>query len=95
MKLTKILFLIFISTALTISISCKPKAMTLSDFAKIDIEITSTDMKPESIEKIAKKYGYTLKTYNEFQSKVENDSKLKEKLGEARLKELQKDQKKK
>ena len=64
--------------------------MTLDDFAKIDIEITTTDMTEISIEKVAKKYGYTLEQYKELSEKVKKDPKLQEKLGEIRLGEQKK-----
>ena len=67
---------------------CKAKEMTLEDFARIDIEITSTDMKPESVAKVAEKYGYTLEQYRAFEEKIRNDQALQEKLGEIRLKNM-------
>ena len=40
----------------------------------------------EQIEKILKKYGYTLEEYNELDEKVKRDPKLREKLGEIKMK---------
>lgn len=68
--------------------ACKPspKEMNLEDFFVIQNEILSTDLTPESKEKIVKKYGYTLKEYDELDEKVLRDPKLREKLGEIKLK---------
>ncbi len=83
-------FKVFIAiiTLAFFTFSCQPKkkAMTMEDYVKIDIEMTSTDMKPESKEKVVKKYGYTLDQFNEFAKKVEADPKLIEKRGELMLK---------
>ncbi len=68
-------------------VSCKPveKAMSAEDFLKIENEVLATDLKPESKEAAAKKYGYTLKDYTDFEEKVEKDPALKAKVGELRL----------
>jgi|GEM_PF-835350 len=63
-----------------------PKDMTLKDFAKIENEILDTDMKDSTKEKIAKKYGYTLKQYSEMEEKVSKDVKLQEEIGNIRMK---------
>ncbi|MCU0849134.1 MAG: hypothetical protein MUD12_14735 [Spirochaetes bacterium] len=77
---------IAISAIAFVLISCgQKKEMSIEDFAKIDLEMISTDQKPESKEVVAKKYGYTLKQYQEFADKVDRDTKLQEKLGEIRL----------
>ncbi len=78
-----------------LAVSCQPKkkAMTMEDYVKIDMEITSTDMKPESKEKVVKKYGYTLEQFDAYAKKVEADPKLIEKRGELML-EKQKTEKK-
>ena len=52
------------------------------------MEITATDMKPESIADVAKKYGYTMEQYKTFEDRIQKDSALQEKLGEIRLKNL-------
>ncbi len=79
--------LLIIITAALFIISCKPseKVMTAEDFLKIDTEILSTDLTLESKEKVAEKYGFTLKQYNDFEEKVEKDTALKTKVGEIRL----------
>jgi hypothetical protein len=64
--------------------------MSIEDFAKIDMEITGTDMTPASRETVAKKYGYSLEQYEQFEQKVTADPKLQEKLGELRLKDMEK-----
>ncbi len=84
MKFTKILLGILLSAG--IFVSCKPKTMTPEDFIKIENEVLNTDLKPESKEAIAKKYGFTLQQYSEFEQKVESDPDLKAKVGEIRLK---------
>jgi hypothetical protein len=90
---------IFISiiAASVLVFSCKPgeKEMTPENFLKIDTEILSTDLTLESKEAVAKKYGYTLKQYNDFEEKVEKDPALKTKIGEIRLGQQKKDGSKK
>ena len=85
MRYLKQLPIILLAAALILSCGTKKKEMTVQDFAKIDIEITGTDQKPESIEKVAQKYGYTLEQYQNFAEKVEKDQSLQDKLGEIRL----------
>lgn len=77
------------------TVSCQPKkkVMTMEDYVKIDMEIATTDMKPESKEKIVKKYGYTLEQYDKYARKVEADPKLIEKRGELMLKKQKPDEK--
>jgi hypothetical protein len=65
--------------------------MTVEDFVKIDMEITTSDQKPETIEAITKRYGYTLEQYREFDKKVQTDEALQKKLGEIRLGEQKKE----
>lgn len=67
-----------------------PKAMTVQDYAKIDMEITTTDLTPESKKKVAEKYGFTLEQYEAFDEKVAKDKSLQEKLGEIRMDEQKK-----
>jgi len=93
MRYFKLIATFIMISALVVSCTQKKKEMTVEDFAKIDIEITTTDQKPESIEKVAKKYGYTLEQYKKFAKKVEDDTSLQEKLGEIRLGEQKGDQK--
>lgn len=80
--------LVAIVTISVIAISCKPKGktMVMEDFVKIDLEIASSDQKPEKKKAIAEKYGYTIDQYNEFAKKIEKDPKLLEKRGELMLK---------
>jgi hypothetical protein len=88
---------IFLSiiTASVLFVSCKPgeKTMTPEDFLKIDTEILSTDLTLESKESVAKKYGYTLKQYNDYEEQVEKDATLKTKIGEIRLNQQKKEKK--
>ena len=83
-RLTALALIALIATVF----ACKAKEMTVEDFAKIDMEIIATDMKPESITEVAKKYGYTLDQYKAFEEKIQKDTALQEKLGEIRLKNL-------
>ena len=77
--------------------SCKPfgpKTMTPEDFLKIENEYLNTDLPIESKEAVAKKYGYTLKDYTDFEDKLEKDPSIKKKIGEIRLNAQKKDLKK-
>ncbi len=85
MRLVK-MFIIMLAI-LPLLVSCT-KTMTLDDYAKIDMEIVQSDQKPETKEKIVKKYGFSLKQFDEMTKKVENDNSLKEKLGNKKLKSL-------
>jgi hypothetical protein len=87
--------LIIILNAVLISLfllsSCKPekKVMTLRDYAKIEEEVNLPDpeLNPALVKKITKKYGFTFEEYKEFSQRVNNDIKLREKLGEIKLDE--------
>ena len=85
MRYLKILLVVI--TFSMMFVTCKPaqKQMTLKDFAKIDLAIASSDQKPETKEAIAKKAGFTLKQFTDFEMKIQKDPKLIEKLGELRL----------
>ncbi len=83
---TTIAILLCLSFFFIASCNQKPKVMSLGDYAKIENEILDTDYKDSSKEKIAKKYGYSLKQYIEMETKVENDVKLRERIGEIRMK---------
>lgn len=84
MKFFKTALIIF--TIGVIAFSCsKKKEMTIEDYMKIDMEIISTKMTPESIAEVAKKYGYTLEQYQQFADRVSKESALQEKLGELKL----------
>jgi hypothetical protein len=83
MTFTRIFFGIILSACLLVA--CKPKLMTPEDFIKIENEVLSTDLKPESKEAIAKKYGFTYKQYADFEESLEKDPELKTKVGEIRL----------
>ncbi len=63
-----------------------PKEMTLEEFYDIQNEILNTDLTPESKEGILKKYGFTLKQYEEYDEAVKADPKMREKLGEIKMK---------
>ncbi len=85
MKLVNIIIVILCT--FIFAFGCK-KDMSLQTYAKIDLEVASSDQKPKTIDEIAKKYGASLKQYQEMTKKIEKDKKLKQKLGEIRLKEL-------
>jgi hypothetical protein len=78
-----------VAFALVSSCSKISGQMTPEDFLKIQSEVFSTDLTPESTEAIVKKYNYTLKQYEDFSQKVESDPDLKAKIGEIKLKNLQ------
>jgi DNA-directed RNA polymerase sigma subunit (sigma70/sigma32) len=81
-----------LAAALAFSCAKKKKEMTVEDFARIDMEITTTDQKPETIKAVAEKYGYTFEQYRDFDTRVQNDTSLQEKLGEIRLGDQKKEQ---
>ncbi len=65
--------------------SCKPsREMTPADFLKIEDEVITTDLQPQSKEKAAAKYGYTLRQYEKFEERAKSDKKLQEELGKIR-----------
>jgi hypothetical protein len=63
--------------------------MTAQDFLKIEDEVSATDLTPESKDRVAKKYGYTLQQYQTFEERARTDKKLQEELGAIRLKSRQ------
>jgi hypothetical protein len=78
--------LIALIFTLSVVTSCKKtdKVMTVKEFYQMELEVIGTNGKPEEIEKITKKYGFTAAEYTAFDDKVAKDPKLKEKLGEIR-----------
>ncbi len=86
MKGFKELVILFLISIFVFACTPSPKEMTLEVFFEIQNEILNTDLTPESKEKILKKYGYTLEEYNELDEKVKRDPKLREKLGEIKMK---------
>lgn len=72
-------------------VSCTPakKEMSIEDYAKIDKEINIPDpsVNLSLVDSVSKKYGYTAEQYTSFFEKVQKDPKLKEQLGDLRLKE--------
>ncbi len=89
MNYLKVFIAIMLCSALVVS--CKPASrdMTPEDFLKIENEILSTDLTPESKEAVTKKYNYTLKQFEDFAQKVETDPALKAKVGEIRLQKME------
>jgi hypothetical protein len=69
--------------------------MTLDDFAKIENEVNlpNPEIDKQLVENAAKKYGYTYQQYKDMFDKVEKEPKLKEQLGEIRLKSHKSDTK--
>ena len=79
---------IFIASV--ILFSCKPsRELTPVDFLKIEDEVSATDLKQQSKEKAAAKYGYTLQQYEKFEERAKSDKKLQEELGKIRLEQKQ------
>jgi len=85
MKISRIGFALIISVAVAFSCTQGKKQMTIEDYYKIDTEVITTDMKPESIKKVSEKYGFTPAQYEEFSNRVAADPELMEKLGRIRL----------
>lgn len=85
MKYLKALTVIFMVSALIVSCKQQPKEITPELFLELENKILSTDLTPESKEKILDSYGITLKQYNDYEDKVNSDLELKEKIGELRL----------
>jgi hypothetical protein len=94
MKIVKIFFIIFIVGIFVVSCKMSDKAMTADNFLKIQIEYLNSDLKVETKEAIAKKYGYTLKAFTDFEEKVDKDPALKKQIGELMLNQKKKDVKK-
>jgi len=82
---------LFCAVILTFSmvISCKQKATEITPeiFIQMENDVLKTDLTPKATEEVADKYGFTLKQYRDYESLVESDMKLKEKIGEIRLNE--------
>ena len=94
MKTVKTFLIILIAGIFVVSCKMSDKALTPEDFLKIQIEYLNSDLKPESKEAIAKKFGYTLKAFTDFEEKVEKDPILKKQIGELMLNQKKKDVKK-
>ncbi len=94
MKTVKTFLIIFIAGIFVVSCKMSDKAMTADDFLKIQIEYLNSDLKIETKEAIAKKYGYTLKAFADFEEKVEKDPALKKQIGEMMLNQKKKNVKK-
>jgi hypothetical protein len=86
MRYLSILLVLILAAGLTVS--CKKNAMTLEDFAKIESEVNlpNPEIDKPQVENAAKKFGFTYQQYKDMFDKVEKDPKLKEQLGEIRLK---------
>jgi hypothetical protein len=94
MKTVKTFLIILIAVIFVVSCSMSEKAMTPEDFLKIEVEYINSDQSVGAKEAIAKKYGYTLKGYTDFEEKVEKDPNLKKTLGELMLNQQKKGGKK-
>ena len=94
MRYLKLLLIVLLATACVVS--CKGKIeMSLDDYAKIESEVNlpNPEIDKQKVKNAANKYGFTYQQYADMFNKVEKDPKLKEQLGEIRLK-AQKDAKK-
>ena len=69
---------------LLFSVSCtkQKKDITIDDYINMQKEIWTTDSTPAAKEKIAEKYGFTLKQYLDFEKLAENDQAIREKVQE-------------
>jgi hypothetical protein len=94
MKTVKAFLIILLAGVFIVSCKMSDKAMTADDFLKIQIEYLNSDLRVETKEAIAKKYGYTLKVFTDFEEKVEKDPALKKQIGEMMLNQKKKDVKK-
>jgi hypothetical protein len=94
MKVIKTFLIILITGIFAVSCTMSDKAMTPEDFLKIEIEYINSDQSIGAKETIAKKYGYTLKAYTDFEEKVDKDPNLKKSLGELMLNQQKKGGKK-
>lgn len=96
MRLTVLALTLLVSLSLVVSCAPKKKVLTLKDYAKIEAEINlpDPDLNPELSKAVVAKYGFTYEEYREFARKVDKDVKLREELGELKLKEMKKDSKK-
>jgi hypothetical protein len=86
MQYLKLLVILLLVTASVVS--CKQKQMTLEDYAKIESEVNlpNPEIDKQQVENAAKKFGFTYQQYKDMFDKVEKDPKLREQLGEIRLK---------
>ncbi|MDY6970472.1 MAG: hypothetical protein SVR08_17725 [Spirochaetota bacterium] len=90
-----ILSIIVILFVFVFIFSCKgtEKEMTLHDFLKIEEEVFSSDLTPDSTEAIVSKYGFKVNQYKDFEERIESEPELKAEAGKLRLqmnKELEK-----
>jgi len=94
MRYFKLLIILLLVTASVVSCKLK-KEMTLDDFAKIENEVNlpNPEIDKQQVENVAKKFGYTYQQYKDMYDKVEKDQKLREQLGEIRLKSQKSDTK--
>lgn len=68
---------------LMFGISCsKGKEISLKDFLMMQNEYLSSEQNEQAKERIAEKYGFTLKQYLDFEKKAENSEEIRQKLGE-------------
>lgn len=95
MKNLKTFFVILIACIFVVSCKTKlsDKIERAEDFLKIETEYLNSDLTIESKEAIAKKYGFTLKAFTDFEENVEKDEALKKQVGELMM-NLKKDEKK-
>ena len=92
MKYFKTFFVILIACVFIVSCKSKlsDKIESTGDFLKIETEYLNSDLTVESKEAIAKKYGYTLKAFTDFEERVEKDEALKKEVGELMMNEKNK-----
>jgi hypothetical protein len=94
MRYFKLFIILLLVTASVVSCKLK-KEMTLDDFAKIENEVNlpNPEIDKQQVENAAKKFGYTYQQYKDMFDKVEKDPKLREQLGDIRLKSQKSDTK--
>ncbi|MFW5771002.1 MAG: hypothetical protein ACOCX9_06165 [Spirochaetota bacterium] len=79
-----IFFIIYFSLFSTLP--GEAKKITPQLFLKIETRILESDMKEETRNRIIRNHDVSVDQYNRYQKKIENDPKLKGKLGKLRMK---------
>ncbi len=93
MKVIRLVLIGLLAFGLTLSCAKEEKKMSLEEYSKIEAEINlpDPDLDPELVKEVVNKHGYTVEEYRKFSERVQKDPKLREELGEIRLREQKKD----
>lgn len=92
MKLIRLVLVGLLAFGLILSCAKEEKKMSLEEYSKIEAEINlpDPDLDPKLVKEVVNKHGYTVEEYREFAERVQKDPKLREELGEMRLREQKK-----